>query len=128
MAVGVLDTEGKWMVGGTEIYVPSIGIQVNHTNVTSSATGRTESGYMYKEWVRTDIRKVNLKYSYLTGDEVHYMLGLMQGKDFTFTYYDNGIKTLSGYVGEFNYTMYNQAAYSNEGGLYSDISVNVVEN
>ena len=130
MAVGKLDTEGKWMVGETEIYIPSISVKVDHTNVVGAESGRTEDGYNHIDWVRRDVRKVYLTYSALTGNELAFLVSTMQGKEFTFTYYDMGqVQTFYGYVGEMHYTQltYGGSEYSTEGGLYVDISVNVIE-
>ena len=52
MAVGKLDTSGNWMVDNTEIYIPSVNVKVDHTNVVSADSGRTEDGYNHIEWVR----------------------------------------------------------------------------
>lgn len=128
MAIGKLDTEGKWMVGSTEIYIPSISCKVDHTNVISADSGRTEDGYNHIEWVRRDIRKVYITYSALTGQELAFLVNLMQGKEFTFTYWDLGARqSFYGYVGEMHYSQLTSKGYENEGGLYTDISVNVIE-
>lgn len=128
MGIAQLDTNGRWMVDSSEIYIPAPDIQIQHTNVASSDSGRTEDGVMHIDWVRRDVVKVNLKYNAITGDEVKYMLNLMQGKEFQFKYYDFGeIKTISAYCGECSYTKYNDALYTSEGGLYTDFSINVIE-
>ena len=128
MAVGKLDTQGRWMVDSTEIFIPSVSCKVDHTNVVSADSGRTEDGYNHIEWVRRDVRKVYLTYSALTGNELAFLVSTMQGKEFTFTYWDMGqIQSFYGYVGEMHYTQFTSEGYKNEGGLYQDISVNVVE-
>ncbi len=116
------------MVDSSHIYIPSPDIQIQHTNVASSDSGRTEDGVMHIDWVRRDVVKVNLKYSSITGAEVAYMLNLMQGKEFQFKYYDLGqIKTISAYCGESSYSKYNDTLYESEGGMYTDFSINVIE-
>ena len=128
MAVGKLDTQGRWMVDSTEIYIPSISVKVDHTNVVGSESGRTEDGYNHIDWVRRDVRKVYLTYSALTGTELAFLVSTMQGKEFTFKYYDMGsIQQFYGYVGEMHYTQLTSKGYESEGGLYVDISVNVIE-
>ena len=128
MAVGKLDTSGNWMVDNTEIYIPSVNVKVDHTNVVSADSGRTEDGYNHIEWVRRDVRKVYLNYSALTGNELAFLVSTMQGKEFTFTYWDMGAKqSFYGYVGEMHYTQLTSEGYASEGGLYVDISVNVIE-
>lgn len=126
MGVGKLAENGRWAVNGTPIYEPSES-DVEHENMVSSDSGRVESGEMHITWIRGDIRKVNLTYKYLTGNEVNYLRDLMQGKEFTFTYYDNGLKTISAYTGKCSYKQKNLALYADEGGLCSDIKINVIE-
>lgn len=126
MAVGILDTKNHWMVGTSHIYVPQ-GFKVEHTNVASADSGRTEDGVMHITWVRRDIRKCYFTFNVLTGNEWSYMLNLMQGKEFTLTYYDNGVKTMNGYCGECNYEVYAETIREDEGGLYRNISINVEE-
>lgn len=127
MAIAKLDTDGYWMVDSTHIYIPAPNVKIEHTNVASADSGRTEDGVMHINWVRTDVRKVNMVYSALTGDEKDFLLNLMQGKEFTFTYWDNGAKSFSGYVGECNYEAYAPGLYASEGGLYRNFSINVIE-
>ena len=132
MAIAKLDTEGHWMVttkSGDEypIYVPAPNVKIEHTNVASSDSGRTEDGVMHINWVRRDVRKVNLVYNAISGDEKDYMMNLMQGKEFTFTYWDNGPKQFEGYCGESNYEAYSSVHRADEGGIYTNFSINVIE-
>ena len=126
MSIGKLATNGWWAVNGTPIYTPS-DVEIDHDNMVSSDSGRVESGEMHITWIRGDIRKVNMTFKHLTGDEVNYMLNLMQGREFTFTYYDNGVQTISAYVGKCNYKQKTLALYESEGGLYTDFKINVIE-
>ena len=84
MAIARLDTNGYWMVGSSHIYIPAPNTKIEHTNVASADSGRTEDGVMHINWVRRDVRKVNLIYNAISGDEKDYMMNLMQGKEFTF--------------------------------------------
>jgi hypothetical protein len=123
----VKDTMGYWMVDGNHIYVPSeSGVKVEHENIVSSDSGRDEAGYMHITWVRPDVRKVLLTYEKITADAVHEMIELMQGKTFSFTYYDNGIKTMDGYCGKNSYTIKSLRDRTN-GGMYVSFSINVEE-
>jgi len=126
MGVAKLDILGYWAVNGSPIYVPT-SIDVEHDNVVTPDSGRVESGVMRITWVRTDVRKVILAYRRLTGAEVEYMRNLMQGKEFTFTYYDNGIQTLYGYCGRNSYKQKNLSIYTDQGGLCEDFKIDVVE-
>ena len=120
-----LDTAGEWKVNSSPLYVPSAGIRVEHSNLAGSSSGRTEDGVMHIDWVRRDIRKVNLQWKVLTGTELNYILGLMQGKEFTLTFKDRGIvQTMSAYSSESSYTYYSAALGED---LYTDISINAIE-
>ena len=120
-----LDTAGEWKVNSSPLYVPSAGIRVEHTNLAGSSSGRTEDGVMHIDWVRRDIRKVNLQWKVLTGTELNYILGLMQGKEFTLTFKDRGIvQTMSAYSSESSYTYYSAALGED---IYTDISINAIE-
>ena len=123
----------------TAIYVPAPNIKIEHTNVASADSGRTEDGYMHINWVRRDVRKVNMTFSAISGAEKAFMENLMQGKEFYFRYVDphieivNGTETLVkvsqfyGYTGESNYQEYSSVHYESEGGIFTNFSINVVE-
>ena len=120
-----LDTAGEWMVNDSHLYIPSNGIKVEHTNLAGSSSGRTEDGVMHIDWVRRDIRKVNLQWRVLTGAELNYILGLMQGKEFKLTFKDRGkVQTMSAYSSESSYTYYSAALGED---IYTDVSVNAIE-
>ena len=120
-----LDTAGEWKVNDSPLYIPSNGIQVNHTNLAGSSSGRTEDGVMHIEWVRRDIRKVNLKWRVLTGSELDYILGLMQGKEFKLTFKDRGkVQTMNAYSSESTYNYYSSALGED---IYTDVSINAIE-
>lgn len=118
-----IDTQGHWAVNGTPIFVPSSEITVTHTNVAGSSSGRTADGVMHIDWVRRDVRKVELKYKAMTGAELNTLLGLMQGQEFTFTFFDRGtVQTMSAYSSESSYTYYSEAL-----DIYTDVSINAIE-
>jgi hypothetical protein len=120
-----LDTTGAWKVNDKPLYTPSAGISVEHTNLAGSSSGRTEDGVMHIDWIRRDIRKVHLRWSVLTASELDYVLGLMQGKEFTLTFKDRGkVQTMKAYSSERSYTYYS-AALGND--LYTDVSINAIE-
>ena len=80
---------------------------------------------MHIEWVRRDIRKVYLQWSVLTASELDYILGLMQGQEFTITFKDRGkVQTMSAYSSESSYTYYSAALGKD---IYTDVSINAIE-
>lgn len=120
-----LDTTGTWKVNSSPLYVPSAGIQVSHTNLAGSSSGRTEDGIMHIDWIRRDIRKVHLQWKVLTASEMDYVLGLMQGKEFTLTFKDRGkVQTMNAYSSESSYTYYSAALGED---IYTDVSINAIE-
>lgn len=120
-----LDTTGEWKIGDKPLYVPSAGIQVEHTNLAGSSSGRTEDGVMHIDWIRRDIRKIHLRWSVLKSSELDYVLGLMQGKEFTITFKDRGkVQTMKAYSSESSYTYYSAALGED---LYTDVSINAIE-
>lgn len=125
-SINKVDTNGYWKVDSTNIYIPSTPCKVEHSNIAGSSTGRDETGIMHIDWVRRDVKKVFLHYNYMTATELSTLLGLTQGKEFTFTYRDQGAtKTFSGYVGESSYEFYTYGA--NGEAIYKDVSLNVIE-
>ena len=127
MTINKLDTDGYWMVGSSHIYIPSTPCKVEHSNVVGSSSGRDESGVMHIDWVRRDVRKVFLKYNAITKTELAYMMGLMQGKEFTFKFLDQGtVQEISAYVGESSYEFYSYSSAYNE-GVYVNFEIHVIE-
>lgn len=125
MAIAKMDTDGKWMVDSSHIYVPSTPCKVEHSNIAGSSTGRDESGVMHIDWVRRDVRKVFLTYNYISASELAYMMNLMQGKEFTFKFDDQGsVKTMTAYAGESSYSYYTDQGTEK---IYKDFSINVIE-
>ena len=120
-----LDTTGSWKVNDSPLYVPSAGIQVSHTNLAGSSSGRTEDGVMHVDWIRRDIRKVNLQWKVLTASELDYVMGLMQGQEFTLTFRDRGkVQTMNAYSSESSYNYYSAALGED---IYTDVSINAIE-
>lgn len=120
-----LDTAGEWMVNDSPLYIPSKGIRVEHSNLAGSSSGRTEDGVMHIDWIRRDIRKVNLQWKVLTGTELNYILSLMQGKEFTLTFKDRGVvQKMNAYSSESSYTYYSAALGED---IYTDVSINAIE-
>lgn len=125
--VNKLDTDGYWMVDSTHIYIPSTPCKVEHSNITGESTGRDETGLMHIDWVRRDVRKVYLHYNAITETELATMMSLMQGKEFTFKFIDQGtVQTIDAYVGESSYEFYSYSALYAE-GVYTNFELHVIE-
>ena len=125
--INKLDTLGEWMVDSSHIYIPATPCKVDHSNVVGSSSGRSEDGIMRIDWVRHNVRKVYLNYKAMSAHELSYMLGLMQGKEFTFKFKDMGSTvTMNAYVGESKYQFYTDSSLYGE-GIYVDVEINVIE-
>lgn len=121
-----LDTANQWMVGSSHLYVPSYNTKVEHSNVAGASTGRSEDGIMRIDWVRRDVRKVFLRYSAMSAHELSYTMNLLQGKEFTFKFLDQGsVQTMNAYVGESTYNFHTNALFDE--GLYTDVEIHVIE-
>ena len=82
---------------------------------------------MHIDWVRRDVRKVDLHYNAITASELATMMSLMQGKEFTFKFLDQGaVKTMTAYVGESTYEFYSYSSAYNE-GVYVNFDIHVIE-
>lgn len=117
------------------IYVPAPNLKIEHTNVASADSGRTEDGVMHINWVRPDVKKVYLLYNAISGQEKAEMEYLLQGKEFWFRYQDTAIvnnllthtQEIHAYTGESNYESYCPTLHASEGGIYVNFSINVIE-
>ena len=128
MTINTLDTQGHWMVGTSHIYIPSTPCQIEHSNVTAAETGRDENGDMHIFWLRTDVRKVLLTYNAISASELATMMNLMQGKEFDFTFYDQGtVQTIHGYVGESKYEFYSYSSDLYDEPVYTNFKINIIE-
>lgn len=126
--MGIGKLSNHWKVNGTPIYAPSVGLKILHTSISSADSGRTEDGYMHNTWVRTNLVKINFVWKALTGIEVKHLVNLMQGKEFTLTYYEYGEEhTADVYVAEIDYAYQYTGQYASEGGLYLDVTCSAVE-
>lgn len=125
--INKLDTSGEWMVGSSHLYIPATPCKVEHSNVVGSGSGRSEDGIMRIDWVRRDVRKVFLNYKAMSAHELAYTIGLLQGKEFTFKFKDQGsVQTMNAYVGESKYQFYTDSSLYDE-GIYIDVEINVIE-
>ena len=107
------------------IFIPGNGLKVEHTNLTTSDTGRTQSGGMYIGWIRRNIVKVNLAYTLMSGADLRYMYDLLQGEEYTMRYYDLGsVYTASAYTGDMSYTF---DSYGQNGeSVYTDCEMHMI--
>lgn len=117
-----------YKVGDSQLYAPSKAKpQINHDNIVTPDSGRAEDGYMHIHWVRRDVKQITLTWDKLTGNEMLYLRNLLQGQEFTLTYWDGGVKTMEAYCGKFSEQLDNVRQYASEGGVYRNIQATITE-
>lgn len=79
------DLSTIWKINGTGIFTPD-DFQINFGSLKNEVT--TDDGITHTEWIRSILRIVNITYRLLEADEMSYLLGLLQGKEFTLSYPD----------------------------------------
>lgn len=115
-----------WKINGQAIYTPDINTKVELESLVGESSGRTDDGIMHIEWIRTEIRKVYIKYSAMTKEEMAFMLNLVQGKEYTLTYEDPilGINTINCYTSNSSAELYSAVLYN---GLWRNVTFNCIE-
>lgn len=115
-----------WLVDGNAIPRPTVNTKIEYDSIAASESGRTEDGVMHIAWVRRQITKIHLLYRAIPKSEAAYLLGLLQGKEFSFTYPDPvlGSRTISAYASKSSYDYHTNAVSS---GLLTDVSINIIE-
>lgn len=124
--MNICKSDERWQVNGVPIYTPAKDTKITYDSVAASETGRTEDGVMHIAWVRRQITKIQLLYPVMTTAEGKHLLGLLQGKEFEFTYPDPvlGSRTIQAYASNSSYSEYNDTLY---GGLLTKVSINIIE-
>ena len=126
--INTKDTQGYWMVDSSHLYIPSTPCKVEHSNVVGADSGRDDSGWMHIDWLRHDTRKVYLHYNAMSASELAYTLDLLQGKQFTFKFLDQGsVKEFPAYCGECEYEFYTNSSQLFDEAVYTDVEFHVIE-
>ncbi|NYB73391.1 hypothetical protein HZF24_04475 [Sedimentibacter hydroxybenzoicus DSM 7310] len=84
-----------WEINGQPIYDPDSGTHVEIGSIKNEF--RTDDGITHIQWIRKEIRTVNIRYDMMTQEEISFMLSLVQGKEYTLTYEDPilGVNTIN---------------------------------
>lgn len=115
-----------WKINGQAIYTPDVDTKVELESLVGESSGRTDDGIMHIDWIRTQIRKVYIKYSAMTKEEMAFMLNLVQGKEYTLTYEDPilGVNTINCYTSNSSTELYSAVLYN---GLWRNVTFNCIE-
>ena len=111
------------------IYVPSTPCKVERSNVVGPSSGRDAAGFMHIDWVRPDVRKINLHYNVITATELQYMENLLQGQQFVMKFLQdktNNIQVINAYAGESTYEHYSYSSIYSE-PVYQNYEIHVIE-
>lgn len=111
----------RWLVDSVPIYEPGLDVSIQHENIVGSSSVRTEDGIMHIDWVRRDVVKVGIPYKVMSLAELNYMVGKLQGREFTFTFPDRGQSTtIEAYCSNCSYTMHTD-------NIYTNVKFNIIE-
>lgn len=115
-----------WKINGQAIYTPDVDTKVEIESLVGESSGRTDDGIMHIDWIRPEIRKVYIKYSAMTKEEMAFMLNLVQGKEYTLTYEDPilGVNTINCYTSNSSTELYSAVLYN---GLWRNVTFNCIE-
>ena len=84
--MAVLTSKGHCKIGSQEFAAKNI--KVGFESLAGSDSGRTEDGIMHINWIYRRIRKVEIEMPPITAEEVSRLLSLVQGKEYSLTYFD----------------------------------------
>lgn len=127
--MGLNKLSDVWKINGVPIYEPSNSVGAReYESLSASGSGRDDTGTMHPGFIALAIPKVSYKLRAATGEEVAFILSLVQGKTFELTYPEpmlGKVITAQFYCGKSSATPYSSALYSDEGGLYVDVQFNM---
>ncbi len=69
-----------FLIDGKPILAPDAGVRVTREDVESEASGMDERGVHHRFVLRKRVKRWTLHYGLLTGQEVRYLRGLLDGK------------------------------------------------
>lgn len=131
MTINRLDANGYWAVKGSgdssyiPIYVPSIDTKITTDNITTSDTGRDESGIMHIGWVQRKLYKIQLHYKAMTDDELYTLFNKIVGQNFKFKFRHAGVtRTINAYCGASDVTLH---SYGIGDEVYTDAQFNIID-
>ena len=111
-------------INGEAIYDPDYAIQVDVDSIADIAID--EEGTTHIDWIRTEKRKVYIKYKMLTDEEIASVLTKIQRKEYTLTYKDPilGINTINCYTSNNSSECYTAVLYD---GRWRNVTFNCTE-
>lgn len=117
---------GHFQINGNKQFEAK-SIKVGFESLTSENTGRTDDGVLHIDWVFRRIRKIEIEMPPLTSPEASNILSLVQGQEYSLTYFDpldNTEKTIYVYTSNSSADLYSGMVLN---GLWQGISFNAIE-
>lgn len=96
-------------------------------SIQTANSGRSDDGVMHIFWVKRKVRKLEITLPPSTASQVNAVLSLVQGQEYTLTYFDplaNAEKTINVYTSNSSANMYSGVLYN---GLWQDVTFNAIE-
>ena len=108
-----------YRIDGAPMLLPDAGVSLHYADIDGSDAGRDEGGFMHRSVVRSKVPTWGFTYSFLTAEELAYLMGLMEGKaTFAFT---AGEDTCTAYCAKVETTLFDRTH-----GLYKALQFNII--
>ena len=120
-----LKSKGNFKIGSTE-YSPK-SLKITYDSLATANSGRSDNGTMVINWVRTNIRKLEIEMPPMKMSDLKTLLNAVSGKKYDMTFHD--IRTNAEVTVQM-YTSNSQAqCYSGVllGGLYHGVQFSAIE-
>ena len=120
-----LSSKGNFKIGSTE-YSPK-SLKVTYDSLATANSGRSDDGTMVINWVRLNIRKLEIEMPPLKPAELSALLSAVSGKKYNMTFHDprtNAEVTVQMYTSGSEGECYNGVLY---GGLYQGVQFSAIE-
>lgn len=117
----------QWKINGKPIFTPALNTQYTWESLSGPNAGRTDDGIMHPEFIREQLTKIGLKYGAMTSEELDYLKSLIQGKEYTLTYFSpetQGFAELNCYTSGGSATLYTATRHN---GLWTNVTFNCIE-
>ena len=120
-----LTGKGNFKIGSTE-YKPK-SLKITYDSLATSNSGRSDNGTMVINWVRLNIRKIEIEMPPMKPAAVASLLDAVSGKKYNMTFHDprtNSEVTVEMYTSNTNGECYSGVLY---GGLYQGVQFSAIE-
>lgn len=120
-----LSSKGNFKIGSTE-YSPK-SLKITYDSLATANSGRSDSGTMVINWVRTNIRKVEIEMPPMKMSELAGLLSAVSGKKYNMTFRDirtNSEVTVQMYTSNTQGDCYSGVLH---GGLYHGVQFSAIE-